>query len=462
MSSRPPDLMQEYVETAKERRQEERLKNVNLDDWLPITSSRNAKWYYSAFHNVTAMVGAGVLGLPFAMSQLGWGLGTTVIVGSFVITLYTLWQLVEMHEIVPGKRFDRYHELGQHAFGEKLGLWIIVPQQLIVEVGTDIVYMVTGGQSLKKVYDLLCTSAHHCKDIRLTFWIMIFASVHLPLSQFPNFNSISAISAAAAAMSLTYSMIAFFASAFKGVSCHSSNAASVVDYALKATTTAGKAFGVLNALGAVAFAYAGHNVVLEIQATIPSTPEQPSKKPMWKGVMVAYALVALCYFAVAFTGYYAFGNAVAPNVLISLEKPKWLVAAANLMVAVHVVGSYQVFAMPVFDMMETVLVKKLEFTPGLRLRLIARSAYVLATMFVGMTFPFFDGLLGFFGGFGFAPTTYFIPCIMWLILRKPKKYDLTWFINVFCIIIGVLLMLASPIGGLRQIIHDVKSFKFYS
>lgn len=44
----------------------------NADDWLPITSSRNAKWYYSTFHNVTAMVGAGVLTLPYAMSQMGW------------------------------------------------------------------------------------------------------------------------------------------------------------------------------------------------------------------------------------------------------------------------------------------------------------------------------------------------------------------------------------------------------
>lgn len=52
---------------------EEVSKNVkNLDDWLPITKSRDAKWWYSAFHNVTAMVGAGVLGLPYAMSQLGW------------------------------------------------------------------------------------------------------------------------------------------------------------------------------------------------------------------------------------------------------------------------------------------------------------------------------------------------------------------------------------------------------
>jgi hypothetical protein len=43
-----------------------------IDDWLPITSSRKAKWWYSAFHNVTAMVGAGVLSLPYAMSELGW------------------------------------------------------------------------------------------------------------------------------------------------------------------------------------------------------------------------------------------------------------------------------------------------------------------------------------------------------------------------------------------------------
>ena len=55
--------------------------------------------------------------------------------------------------MVPGKRFDRYHELGQHLFGEKLGLWVVVPQQLMVEMGSSIVYMITGGKSLKKAHD---------------------------------------------------------------------------------------------------------------------------------------------------------------------------------------------------------------------------------------------------------------------------------------------------------------------
>jgi amino acid permease len=33
---------------------------------------RRAKWWYVTFHNVTAMVGAGVLSLPYAMAHLGW------------------------------------------------------------------------------------------------------------------------------------------------------------------------------------------------------------------------------------------------------------------------------------------------------------------------------------------------------------------------------------------------------
>lgn len=39
-------------------------------------------------------------------------------------------------------------------------------------------------------------------------------------------------------------------------------------------------------------------------------------------------------------------------------------------------GDKQIFAMPVFDMMETVLVKKLNFDPSFTLRFITRSLYV--------------------------------------------------------------------------------------
>ncbi|CAI0456804.1 unnamed protein product [Linum tenue] len=327
-------------EVPSNETEEERKKKI--DDWLPITGSRNAKWWYAAFHNVTAMVGAGVLSLPYAMSHLGWGPGTVILVLSWVITLYTLWQMVEMHEMIPGKRLDRYHELGQAAFGEKLGLYIVVPQQLICEVGVDIVYMVTGGKSLQKIYNLACGD---CKNIKLTYFIMIFASPHFILAHCPNFNSISVVSLAAAVMSYSYSTIAWGAAADKGRQPG-------VSYASVASTPTGGVFNFLGALGEVAFAYAGHNVVLEIQATIPSSPERPSKVPMWRGVVVAYIVVALCYFPVALVGYYIFGNKVEDNIMLSLEKPVWLVIVANAFVVIHVIGSYQVLLISLPHMVE--------------------------------------------------------------------------------------------------------------
>lgn len=203
-----------------------------------MTASREAKWWYSTFHNVTAMVGAGVLGLPYAMSQLGWyacmhakdsnnhqafsfldsnsGIkafnhlqdcssgklfripGVLGIFLSWMITFYTLWQLVELHEVEPGRRFDRYPELGQYALGEKLGYWIIMPQQLLVQVASDIVYVVTGGKSLKKFVQLLIPGLSH---IRQTYFILFFVALQFLLSQTPNFNSLKAVSFVAALMS---------------------------------------------------------------------------------------------------------------------------------------------------------------------------------------------------------------------------------------------------------------------
>lgn len=115
-----------------------------------------------------------------------------------------------------------------------------------------------------------------------------------------------------------------------------------MSYDYKKTSGADSIFRVFNALGQISFAYAGHAVALEIQATIPSTPGKPSKVAMWKGAIGAYFVNAVCYFPVAIIGYWAFGQDVTDNVLVALQKPSWLIAAANLMVVVHVLGSYQV------------------------------------------------------------------------------------------------------------------------
>lgn len=150
----------------------------------------------------------------------------------------------------------------------------------------------------------------------------------------------------------SYSTIAWTATAAKGVQAD-------VQYGYKSGTTASTVLSFFTGLGGIAFAYAGHNVVLEIQATIPSTPSNPSKGPMWRGVVVAYVVVAFCYFPVALVGYGVFGNAVLDNVLLSLETPVWAIAAANLFVVFHVIGSYQVSPITLNRFIEVSLINQM-------------------------------------------------------------------------------------------------------
>ena len=108
-------------------------------------------------------------------------------------------------------------------------------------------------------------------------------------------------------------------------------------------------FGIFNALTTVLFAYSGHNIALEIQATLPHPPS--TVKPMMRGVHVTFVLTGICYFGVAIAGYWAFGTNVAGNVLLAFDNGtgRWVVAAANMMVVIHVGAAYQVYIQPLFQ-----------------------------------------------------------------------------------------------------------------
>ncbi|KAL3142007.1 hypothetical protein ABBQ32_004648 [Trebouxia sp. C0010 RCD-2024] len=226
------------------------------------------------------MVGAGVLGLPSAMVYLGWPAGVTIMTLSWIATLYTLYQMCALHEVA-GRRFNRYHELGQYAMGRRAGLWTVIPCQLIVMIGLDIVYCVTAGKSMQFLYHHTCSGWRQgtCAPFGLSAWIVVFAAIQMILSMTPNFHKLSAISLLAAIMSIGYSTIAI------GVAGHAGKQPGT-EYNLDGYTRAKGVFGIMNSLGTIAFAYGGHNVVMEIQATIPSKPTAAKPNPTCAPMMV--------------------------------------------------------------------------------------------------------------------------------------------------------------------------------
>ncbi|KAK9997787.1 hypothetical protein SO802_017390 [Lithocarpus litseifolius] len=305
--------------------------------------------------------------------------------------------------------------------------------------------------------EMACTN---CTQLKQSNWILIFGGIHFFLSQLPNSNSVAAVSLAAAVMSPTYACL------------YSLDFGCMVDLehllGNQKERMERKNYVRLGNDGRPKLGGTGADL-----STV-STQIKPFKgthveRCTWS--LFNYFINAICYFPVALIGYWAFGQDVDDNVLMNPKKPAWLIASANLMVVIHIIGSYQVYAIPVFELLERMMVKKINFPPGIALRLIARSSYVAFTLFVGVTFPFFGDLLGFFGVFGFAPTSYFsklllstvaAPSIMWLVIKKPKRFSAKWIISWSCIFVGVFIMLASTIGGFRNIIADASTYSFYT
>lgn len=62
----------------------------------------------------------------------------------------------------------------------------------------------------------------------------------------------------------------------------------------------------------------------------------------------------------------------------------------------------QVYAMPVYDMIEYQLVKH-RIPNGFVTRFIYRTIYIIIVAFVGISIPFFGDLLGFIGALGKLP-----------------------------------------------------------
>ena len=70
-------------------------------------------------------------------------------------------------------------------------------------------------------------------------------------------------------------------------------------------------------------------------------------------------------------------------------------------------------------------------------------------------------LLGFFGAFGFAPMTFWMPSVIWLVVMKPKKTSFDFWANVLNIIVFVAVMFLAAIGSIYSIVKSASTYDFY-
>eukprot|EP01026_Neomeris_dumetosa_P004350 TRINITY_DN1115_c0_g1_i3.p1 TRINITY_DN1115_c0_g1~~TRINITY_DN1115_c0_g1_i3.p1 ORF type:complete len:473 (+),score=35.15 TRINITY_DN1115_c0_g1_i3:145-1419(+) len=367
---------------------------------------RHGTWYYAFFHFTAALLCASALSLPWAFSYLGWILGSLALLLAFATANFSASLLTTLHE-QGDLRFDKYTDLGRHVLGKKYA-WVVPTFHLTTCIGTGIVFILTGAQNARQVYYLLGGTY----ETTIAPWVVGFGLIQIALVQLPDFHSLTFVSISGTFVAIGYHVVAVISAANH---IEEDGYGEVV--AQRADSTIGQVFGYANGVGSVLFAVGGLSTVIEIQSTLPS----PSQSTMHKGVSCTYTLAFFLYFAVSISGYLAFGTSVSDNILLSTNKPPWMVAFACGLLAFHVIAGYQIYTMVVFMLAESKLDATFEcYKQNWLSRLVYRTLFVLFGMMVAIYIPFFGALNGFVGAAGMAMLTFILPPILTLVQFKSK------------------------------------------
>ncbi|KAJ0237628.1 Amino acid transporter [Hirschfeldia incana] len=447
----------------------------NVDD--DGREKRTGTLMTTSAHIITAVIGSGVLSLAWAIAQLGWVAGIVILVTFAVINYYTSTMLADCYRSDAGTRNYTYMDVVRsYLGGRKVQLCGLAQYGSLV--GITIGYTITASISLVAIKKANCfhDKGHGAKCSVPNYPFMAaFGIVEVLLSQIPNFHKLSWLSIVAAVMSFSYASIGIglaIAVVASGKVGKTGVTGTVVGVDVTASDKIWKAF---QAIGDMAFAYS-FSVVLD---TLRSSP--PENKVMKKATLAGVGTTTFFYILCGCMGYAAFGNRAPGDFLtdFGFYEPFWLIDVGNACIVVHLIAAYQVFAQPIFQLVENKCNKawpennfiNKEHSMSIPFlgkwgkwrinffRLVWRTAYVILTTFVAVIFPFFNSILGLIGAATFWPLTVYFPVEMHISQRKIKKYSMKW--NALKLLVSVCLIvsLLAAIGSIVGLIKSVKEYK---
>ncbi|KAL2490577.1 Lysine histidine transporter-like 8 [Abeliophyllum distichum] len=393
-----------------------------------------------------------------------------------------MWLLINLHESPSGFRYSRYLHISIVAFGGKMGKMVAIFPTMYLSGGTCVLYIITGGKTLEYFYQVICGDDFECnsRSLRGTEWFLVFICLAILVARFfPNLDSLSHISLIGSITAAAYcSLIWILSILTKGrLNPEGPWEAKISDL--------DRICNALNGLGIIALAFRGHNVVLEIQGTMPTNRKHPSRERMWRGVIISYLLIAMCLYPLAIVGYWTYGNmASAINIehslkLFSSQMPvnggilvpfhkfhqsntsKYIVGTIYLAMVINCLCAFQVYAMPVFDNLERLYTStKNQPCPGW-LRSGIRIFFGGLAYCIAMAFPFLASLGAFMGAIA-LPLSLAYPCFMWITMKKPCQFSKLWCLNIGLGSLGMVLSILLVAASLRSLVTNGLDANFFN
>jgi solute carrier family 32 (vesicular inhibitory amino acid transporter) len=422
----------------------------------------SSKWgrYHSTADTINSIskilcgiVGAGVVGLPYAISNTGWtGVGFLVLFG--LVSGYTGITLSRCADKVTDKSNVCYADVGEKAMG-MIGRIAALICQCGTSIGGAILYLILAGNLMNNLtHDVL-----HVK-----YWFIIMAGILVPFTWLRTLRELSLV----AFFGMLASLLVVFVVIIRSLGWPD-EASIVPTHAYGNITFKSVALG----FGSMAFAFAGHGIFLRIKECM----SYPMRFPV--AVSVSYVISLVLYLPLAAVAYAIYGQHLqdttkgADNILAVLGRSA-IIQVANAMVMVHVMTAFVIFMNPVFLYLEEYLgfvpVSSKTIDDANTIKSWKNTIYpiiVLRTLLVGLNLliaeaiPFFGDILSFVGASTITGQCFILPALFSLILlfKEFSLFEKIW--NVLIIVIGLIAGAASSVFAIISIIDKASTFHSY-
>ncbi|KAI9272672.1 transmembrane amino acid transporter protein-domain-containing protein [Phascolomyces articulosus] len=414
-------------------------KGVN-DNGYDIDRSNGGSSWFAYYNLVCLTLGTGMLGLPSAVSQGGWG-AVALIIGALVMSTYGGVILQPAMYRGKNRRLNSYKELGNEAFG-KIGGWLSFFFITWVVLGTPVLYLVLSAQNL----DQLCKGT--AGELGTFKWTIVWAVVvGIPYIFIKTMNNIAWVSA--------FGMVAMIVTIIITV------VLSGVDYPNQLNNHHDNVVwdGFPIALSTIAFSAGSNTVYTSVEGSM-KTPKQ------WPKVIIGcLSTCSIFYLMLAISGYYVYGINVLNPVYNSVpDGPARSVAI--VLVTINVIVSCPIllvsFALEVEDMLNITVErfgKKKEFL----IRAAFRTAVMVFITAVGILIPFFGLLMSLIGAFANSSIVFILPVLFYWRLtgfRNKNIIELAW--NFLILIFGFVAMIFGTWASIEDLIKEFKNGYTYS
>lgn len=402
---------------------------------LITSTGPKSTFWQSWFNAVNALIGVGILSMPFVFAQCGWLGGCVLLV---LCALLTNWSGKLLTQImVRDPSLQTYADIGTYAFGPGARVWVglllslemfLVAVALIILFSDSMAALVFGqGQEPSPS------------------WLLLFKVLGFAVSVPTLFLPLSFLSPVSL-MGLVSIVVLSVVLAIDGL-IKSSAPGSLWDPS--PTTWAPQWSGLGLGFGLLMSGFSAHPIIPSLYRDM--------QQPALFGQMIdlAYLTAVGLYMAVATMGYLMFGSLVSDEVSKDLARtPHMPVVLTCICVGLLTFNPVTKFALalrPIQALFESALLKHDDPRPAVsqgkrHLLSFALSGAVLLT---AITFPNIVRVMGFLGAFLACSTCIFGPCLAGMVIFRKER---TWprlLLDVVILGVSLLLCLHGTLASLR-------------